>query len=578
MAYNRDEVLARTELAALADELLGPHRGRGSSSAWPCPDPGHGSQTGRTPPVTVFRAQTGDERWRCHACGAGGTAVDLVMTTQGVGFRQAIEQLGGRAGAVERDGPPSELRPARILRPASFAPGSPSPEVERYVAACEEYLWSQPGRPMRDWLGERGLGEEILRANRVGADPGPQRLRRARGLPRGGPAVVLPVLGEDGRALYLQTRYLRPRTGRKYDNPAAHLVGPSPRLGEARLACPAVDKDVVLVCEGLPDALTAAQHGHRAVAVLGAGLPDARVATALSERFPNERLVVSFDADARGVAGADRLEALLSEHDAGSRVGRLEVPLSHGDLNAWQQKAGQDFGAELGRAVDAVGMATRTHRHPSVSAQRDSDLDHHLAETSVRPRPAAAVDGQGRVAEHRSPARHEGLGREEFDVGARQAPPSPQNLDERLELIYYHHVLVDDAELSAAAAARVKRALHAWPASEPEQAAGNRHPSLDRLEERLADVRYHHVLVDDPELASRSKGRITESVERWTAEVGLAPSATRTSASHELSAGTASGSGPNELAAGTASGAGPEVVPAWWAPPPTPQPDLGVGM
>ncbi len=48
---------------------------------------------------------------------------------------------------------------------------------------------------MQRWLAERGLGEEVLRANRVGADPGPAALDRPRGLPRGGPAVVLPVLG-----------------------------------------------------------------------------------------------------------------------------------------------------------------------------------------------------------------------------------------------------------------------------------------------------------------------------------------------------------------------------------------------
>ena len=51
MGYDRNEVLGRTDLAELADQLVGPHKGRGAGATWPCPDPGHGNQTGKTPPV-----------------------------------------------------------------------------------------------------------------------------------------------------------------------------------------------------------------------------------------------------------------------------------------------------------------------------------------------------------------------------------------------------------------------------------------------------------------------------------------------------------------------------------------------
>ena len=105
MGYDRNEVLGRTDLGELADQLVGPHKGRGASATWPCPDPGHGEQTGKTPPVSVFRTSYGDERWRCHSCGAGGTAIDLVMTTQGVRFPEAIELLARRAGVAEVDRP-----------------------------------------------------------------------------------------------------------------------------------------------------------------------------------------------------------------------------------------------------------------------------------------------------------------------------------------------------------------------------------------------------------------------------------------------------------------------------------------
>lgn len=541
MAYDRSEVLASTDLAELADELLGPHRGRGGSATWPCPDRGHGNQTGRTPPVTVFQASSGDQRWRCHACGAGGTAVDLVMTTQGVGFRDAIEHLARRANVAERDGTAQPLlpRPARILRPASFAPGKPSQELERYVGACESHLWAPPGRPMRDWLTKRGLGEEVLRANRVGADPGPRRLSRPRGLPRGGPAVVLPVLGDDGRAAYLQARYLHPPSGRKYDNPAAHLGGPSPRVAEVRLAGPGRDRDVVLVCEGIPDALTAAQHGHRAVAVLGAGLPDDRVAAALADRFPVEQLVVAFDADARGRAGAERLQALLADAGADSRMERLDVPEAYGDLNSWQQAAGGRFAHELGRAVEAASDSPRSARTPSASPDRDGPVERAVGESAA-------------------------------------APSWPRGLADRLEVIYYHHVLVDDPRLAAAAVARVKETARAWPHGEP-AAPNRRHPTVARLDERLSDLRYHHVLIGDRDLASSNIREIRQAAGRWTAELGLTASAGHVPDARQPTADSAHRP-PSQTGAGAPPLGAPNAVPFHYLPPPAPQPDLGVGL
>lgn len=459
MPHDRDEVLSRISLPALADELLGPHKGRGSSASWSCPAPGHGSQTGRTPPVTVFRAQSGDERWRCHACSAGGTAADLVMVTRDVGFREAIEMLAGRVGFVGYDQwSPSVIRPAKsrsISSPASAAVG---PEIECYVAACEGLLWEPEGRPMRQWLSGRGLEEEILRANRVGADPGPLVIDRARGLPRSGPAVVLPVLDADDRAVYVQARYLDPPNGRKYDNPSVTLAGLSPRLAEARLATAPVDPSTVLVCEGLPDSLTAAQAGYRSIAVLGAGLPDERVASQLAQRFPTDRLLVAFDADDRGRAGSQRLVDLLDEVGAGDRIGTVEVPGVGGDLNGWQLVSDDSFRTELAEAVERA------------SAQRDATV--------------AVDDSRG---------------------------PS---LDDLLEAIHYEHILVDDRIVAATNLSRIRDEVRRWDAAEP-QSIGHESSSTDLLDERLELVAYHHLLVDDPACQNGNLARIRSTIDDW---------------------------------------------------------------
>ena len=349
MKYDRTEVLSRIDLAELCEETLGPPKGRGRSATWPCPSSQHGTQTGKSPPVSIFTSSYGEQRWRCHACGAGGTAIDLVMTTQGVAFRDAIELLARRTGVdASIDGRP--LRPAQIERPKPLAPGEVRAELSQYVDACEAWLWSPRGMPMRRWLRARGFDEPIMRANRLGADPGPSHLDRAKGLPRAGAAIVMPVLGPDDCPVYLQARYLRPN-GRRYDNPATDLVGSSPRFAEARLPGEAKSNDLVLVCEGIPDALTAAQAGYRALGILGAALPDEQLAHRLLERFPQDRFVLAFDADDSGQAGQSRLSGLLDEVGAGRRSTCLEVPRRWGDLNGWLQGSWQQFDAEMDDAL-----------------------------------------------------------------------------------------------------------------------------------------------------------------------------------------------------------------------------------
>ena len=351
MRYDRDEILARTDLAELCEETLGPPKGHGRSATWPCPAPRHAPQTGKTPPVSIFTSRYGEQRWRCHACGAGGTAIDLVMVTQGLGFRDAIERLAERTG-VSPSLHPGELRKVNVERPKPLEPGQVRPEVEQYIDACEAWLWSPRGMPMRRWLRARGLDEPIMRANRLGADPGPAHLDRAKGLPRAGAAIVLPVLGADDRPIYLQARYLRPNS-RRYDNPAADLVGGSPRFAEVHT--PAAKRaDVVLVCEGIPDALTAGQAGYRAVGVLGAGVPDDQLCHRLLERFPNERLVIAFDQDDSGKLGAERLASLLDTAGAAERVSTLDVPRRWGDLNGWLQGAWNSFESEFETAISAA--------------------------------------------------------------------------------------------------------------------------------------------------------------------------------------------------------------------------------
>lgn len=331
--YDRDALLAGVDLQNLADELLGARQGRARSPTWPCPMPTH-AQTGRTPPVAIFSTRWGEQRWHCHGCGACGTAIDLVMQAKNVPVREAMDWLAGRSGQhSQRDfGPPALRR-----RPPVVA-SLPDPGIDTYAAECERLLWTPQGRSARGWLIDtRRLSEDVLRANRVGYDPGARRLDRPDGVPRP-PGVVLPVLNEDGRAVFTQTRRLGSVKGPRYLN-CASRAAPNPRMASYQLGSVDAGSRCLIVCEGAIDALSAVSAGHHAVAILGTSLADDRVASRLA--MGTRRPVIAFDADEAGDAAAARLTDLLRAEGVDAR--RLRPRVHVGDLNAWLIQSGDGF-------------------------------------------------------------------------------------------------------------------------------------------------------------------------------------------------------------------------------------------
>jgi hypothetical protein len=322
------DVLDRTDLAVLLDELTPPAGRLGPGRRWHCPLPDHDDVHAS---VTMFRDRHGHERWRCWSADHRGDALDLVAIVRGGDRGDALDWLATRAGMVP-DRPLPPVHPKRTLQ-APVAATVMSPLVERYVTTCEHILSGPHGRPVREWLHARGLDETTIAANRIGADPGRRSLSRSRGLPYGaGVAAVLPVFDAARNLTYVQARYLHPdRTGRKYDNPAPALA-PHPRL--AFPSTTGTRGGVSLVCEGLPDALTAAQAGYHAVALLGAHTPDAAVAARLANHAASlgVDIAIACDPDPAGRHVAVTLADLFAPHAIHPRV--ITPPDGH-DLNSW---------------------------------------------------------------------------------------------------------------------------------------------------------------------------------------------------------------------------------------------------
>lgn len=339
------DVLDRTDLARLLHELAEPATHNVRGRRWHCPLPDHDDHHAS---VTMHTDHRGHERWRCWSGDDThrGDAIDLIVATQRVSRGEAVDWLAQRAGMVPDRPLPAPARKSRPNRPI-HVPLDPS--VVRYAVACERILWGPTGRPVREWLHGRGFTDELIAANRIGADPGRRMMPRRRGLPFGNSvAAVLPALDPDGQVQYLQARYLEPGDGPKYDNPSG-VLGSNPRLAWAR-PVEHNRSEVLIVCEGIPDALTAAGHGFRATAVLGSQAPDHSVANRLrtfAERQGLE-LVAVVDNDEAGHAWGVRLSYLLE--DAGRNLLVLEPPVPGTDLNLWVAQD-PDWARSLGQGA-----------------------------------------------------------------------------------------------------------------------------------------------------------------------------------------------------------------------------------
>jgi Toprim-like len=326
-----DDVLARTDLADLLDQLAEPAMFATRGRRWHCPLPEHDDHHAS---VTIHTDHRGHQRWRCWS-GDGnhrGDAIDLVSVTQRLDRVNALDWLAAHNGMVPDVPLPPVARRPPIVRPTVETPLDPC--VFRYVEACEKILWRPTGRPVLDWLHGRGFDDDLLRANRVGCDPGREMMQRQRGLAYGGSiAAVFPALNEDGDVHYVQTRYLNPGTGPKYDNPAAALAA-NPLLAWTAKAFAPASNDCVL-CEGIPDALTAAASRFHSIATLGSTAGDtktiARVASYV-ERHSMALTMVNDSDDAGRTWGAKWLAALIAR---GIDVQVIEPPGAGLDLNSW---------------------------------------------------------------------------------------------------------------------------------------------------------------------------------------------------------------------------------------------------
>jgi DNA primase len=290
----------------------------------------------------------------CFGCQRSGDAITFVRELEHVDFVEAVRRLADRAGiSITEDAAAGAERRRRA--PLYEA-------MDRAVDFYHERLLSAPdGGPARDYLRSRGYDGDTVRAFKLGWAPDEwDALARHLGVPdavladaglgfknrRGRQQdgfrarVVFPIFDPSGRAIALGGRILPPAAGA----PSADAPGPKyknspdgPIYSKRRTLYglnwakkDVIDSGEVVVCEGYTDVIALFQVGlPRAVATCGTALGEEHFR--LLRNFA-KRVVLAFDADAAGMAGAGRVYEWERHHDVDVAVADLPPGTDPGDL------------------------------------------------------------------------------------------------------------------------------------------------------------------------------------------------------------------------------------------------------
>jgi DNA primase len=255
--------------------------------------------------------------FKCFGCGEGGDAITFVEKHENLDFVGAIEWLADRFGVpLEYEETSPEQDRARKRRERLFQ------LLDRAATFYERHLWeSETGAFARDYLGSRGLREEVCREFRLGLAPGGAALVRAaaaqgftrdelagaglvnrRGNDYFSRRLMFPLADARGRVRGFQARQLYeddPLRAKYVNSPEGDLFRKGDLLYGLDLARAAIAKqDRAVVVEGNPDAIALRQAGFEPVV--------AAMGTALTEQHLRElsrltkKLALCFDADAAG--------------------------------------------------------------------------------------------------------------------------------------------------------------------------------------------------------------------------------------------------------------------------------------
>jgi len=383
-----DEDIAKVRAAADLVQLIGEHTEiKRSGRSWMARCPLHGE---RTPSLSVSPEKG---VYYCFGCQRSGDAISFLQEIDNLDFVGAVESLAGRYGVTLRY--TSQNEGATRARKRSLLDA-----VEKAVHFYHDrLLTSADAGEARGYLRSRGYDGELVRTYRIGwaPDDWDQLARRLKlkdddlrdsGLGFVNKAsrqqdsfrgrVMFPITDERGDAVGFGGRILPGHEGSKYKNTSTEssVYDKSKILYGLHTHRDGIVKaGEAIICEGYTDVIGYATGGiPRAVATSGTALTEDHVK--LLKRFSADRVILSFDADAAGIAAAERVYAWEREYELDIRVAALPDGIDPDDL-------AREDPAALQRAVDEAMPFLKFRLERALAA---GDL--------------STVEGRARTAEH----------------------------------------------------------------------------------------------------------------------------------------------------------------------------------
>jgi DNA primase len=324
----------------------------------------------RTP---SFSVEPLEKVYYCFGCQASGDVFTFVQETEGVDFKGALELLADRAGVelqVEKEDPREAERRARRERLLEL--------LSRTAGYYERFLWeSDEAAHARTYMLERGLGEDILKAFRVGYAPSAwdrvllasrtggyseKELYEAglaqRSQERGGlydrfrARIMFPLADMRGRVLGFGARAMNEGRGPKYLNTSDndiyhkghHLYG-----GDLARAAAAKAGEAIL-CEGYTDVIAMHQAGFKnAVGLMGTALTDEQVGEL--GRLA-QTVLLALDADSAGQEAMLKASRLAARRKLELRV--VELPAGADPAELLQREGADVMREAISHAVPFV--------------------------------------------------------------------------------------------------------------------------------------------------------------------------------------------------------------------------------
>ncbi len=284
-----------------------------------------------------FHVDPVKQLFHCFGCGEGGNVYGFLMKKEGLDFREAVERLAQRYGyrlhyqGSDGESRRREGRRERLLSLHRLA-------VESYA----EQLRGQGGERAREYLRERGMGEEAWREFRLGYAPDrwdflyrlavqkgfePREIAESGLFVRGERGfydrfrdrVIFPIEDFRGEVVGLGGRVIGAGEPKYLNSPETPLYIKGKNLYNLHRARREImNEGCAVIVEGYTDVIFLWQAGIRnVVATLGTALSEEhfRILSRLTEK-----VVLSFDADAAGLDASSRSLAFLESFNLDIRV------------------------------------------------------------------------------------------------------------------------------------------------------------------------------------------------------------------------------------------------------------------